>query len=191
MTKAKPIKILPSVERLQECFIYAPDTGELRWRIRPREHFITQGAWATWNSKNAGKRAGMIHEDKRHHRISRHVRIDGIRYWEHRVIFKMMTGIEPGNNLDHADGNASNNVWSNIRTANHFEQGWNRKLRYDNKFGYRGIFPIRNRWQAKIFIYGKNKHLGMFDTPEEAGAAYEAEARRLHGEFYWGLHHEN
>jgi len=185
MSKAKSIRILPPVEYLRACFSYNQKTGVLKWKNRPQEHFASYEGWVMWNSKNAGNRTGHVHNDGRHvPRFARRVKINRIAYWEHRIIWKIMTGAEPGENLDHADGNPLNNAWTNLRPANHFEQSWNRRLRYDNKFGCRGIFPRRNKWQAKIFVHGKNKHIGMFDTPEEASAAYENEARKLHGEFY-------
>jgi group I intron endonuclease len=39
--------------------------------------------------------------------------------------------------------------------------------------GYRGVIPEGRRWTARIGINGRRVHLGVFDTPEEAHAAYE------------------
>lgn len=58
-----------------------------------------------------------------------------------------------------------------------------------NTSGYRGVTRVPrargpDKYQASI---RKNLHahyLGMFDTPEEAHAAYVAAAKQLHGEFF-------
>lgn len=42
----------------RECLDYFPETGELVWKHRPREHFATSGAFAQINSRCAGKSAG-------------------------------------------------------------------------------------------------------------------------------------
>jgi hypothetical protein len=51
----------------------------------------------------------------------------------------------------------------------------NRRMRSDNKSGYRGAHHNKRdkKWVVQISINGKNKHLGYFDTPEEAALAYD------------------
>jgi hypothetical protein len=95
-----------------------------------------------------------------------------------------MTGEEPLGDLDHKDRNGINNKWANLRLASRREAVWNRQLpRSINP--HRGVFPTsKGRWRARIRINGIQHHLGTFSTVEEAAAAYEAAARRLHGEFY-------
>ena len=36
----------------------------------------------------------------------------------------------------------------------------------------KGVHPIRNRFKSKIQVGGKQRHLGTYDTPEEAHKAY-------------------
>ena len=40
------------------------------------------------------------------------------------------------------------------------------------------------KFQAKIGINGKLKHLGLFNTAKEASEVYEAKAKELFGEYY-------
>ena len=53
-----------------------------------------------------------------------------------------------------------------------------------NPSGFRGVYRHGARYKAAISAHGVFRHLGVFDTPEEASAVYEAAARELYGEFY-------
>ncbi len=50
-----------------------------------------------------------------------------------------------------------------------------------NPSGYIGVYKGHGRYRAVIFMHGKLVHLGMFDTPEEAAAAYQRARRELYG----------
>lgn len=180
MPRRQPIK-LPSAEYLRTCFEYDPDTGELRWKKRPREHFANDNRWASWNKVYPGNIAG--HTVGRWTKYSR-ITIGNMIYMTHRVIYKIVTGNDPVGDIDHEDRNPLNNRRDNLREATRRQAVWNRNLpRTINP--YRGVFPTKgNHWRARIRVNGVQKHLGTFSTPEEASAAYEAAARVLHGDFY-------
>ena len=106
-------------------------------------------------------------------------------FWAYRLAWKLMTGEEPPASIDHIDRNPRNNRWSNLRAApTQRQQNWNQRRRKDNASGFRGVDQFRGRYRAQIKAPGIVRHLGVFDTIEEASAAYEAAARELHGEFY-------
>lgn len=48
---------------------------------------------------------------------------------------------------------------------------------------YKGVYKKRSRWAARIAVNGETTWLGTFKTEEEAARAYDAAAKRLHGEF--------
>lgn len=99
-----------------------------------------------------------------------------------RVIRRSLTQSEY---CDHIDGNSLNNVRSNLRLATKAQNNRNMKKPSHNTSGYKGVSWRKNagRWRAYIFINNKQIHLGYFDTPEEAHAAYCEAAKELHGEF--------
>jgi hypothetical protein len=77
----------------------------------------------------------------------------------------------------------------NLRIATREENQHNRVRNKNNTSGYKGVryyeYPGqgRGRWLARIMVNGKHKHLGYFDTAEEAYAAYCEAAKLYHGKF--------
>ena len=53
-----------------------------------------------------------------------------------------------------------------------------RLLRKNNTSGYRGVTwrELPRKWEARISVDGKNKHLGFFDSPKLAALRYDVEA---------------
>ena len=89
--------------------------------------------------------------------------------------------------IDHIDEDKANNNVMNLRWCSQKENGCNRGRTINNKSGFKGVAfnKPKNKYQASIKIDGKSKHLGYFETVEEASRAYEAKAREIHGEFYY------
>jgi AP2 domain len=91
--------------------------------------------------------------------------------------------------VDHIDRDGSNNRKSNLRNAVD-PQGLrlnqrNCGLYQNNTTGFKGVSfdKQHQKFQAKIQLNGKSKHLGFFDTAEEAHAAYCTAANELFGAF--------
>ena len=89
--------------------------------------------------------------------------------------------------IDHIDENKSNNNVKNIRWATSSDNGCNQGKRMNNTSGYKGVSFNKpsNKYLARININGKLKHLGLFETAEEASRCYEAKAKVIHKEFYY------
>ena len=172
---------LPSVEYLRECFVYDRKSGELIWKERPREHFATERACSTWNATFVGEKAGFSQN-----RGYIAVAIANRKYLIHRVIWKLETGEDPLEQIDHRDGVRTNNSWANLRVATGNEQSQNSGRRSDNVSGQRGVSWDRSRgkWAAEIISNGVRHRLGRFNSIADASAAYEAAAQNLFGVFY-------
>lgn len=98
-------------------------------------------------------------------------------YLAHRVIWEMHYGAIPdGMEVDHIDHDRLNNVISNLRLVSSSDNSRNMSLRSTNKSGTPGVSwnAARNKWQARVWAYGKRIHLGLFETKEEAVAVREA-----------------
>ena len=156
------------MERLRELFKYDQKTGQFIWKVRNGRRI------------RVGQIAGSLNADG-----YVRVRIDGISYQAHRLIWKHVTGEEPPTSLDHKDLDKCNNRITNLRPATHGLNGANRRLRKDNKTGFKGVSRLsRGCYQAYVRFDRKLIVLGYFLTPEEAHAAYCAAARDQYGEFF-------
>lgn len=176
-----PIAMLPLPDQayLREILDYDPATGVLRWRERSRHHFQSKKSHASWNGKHAGQPTGYVTNKGR-----KVVGIDWKLYLCARVIWKWMTGEDPPDQIDHINCDRADDRWSNLRLASGSQNQCNAGIRITNTTGFKGVVERENgKYRARIGIQGKRRHLGTFDTPEEAHAEYCAWARRLHGEF--------
>ena len=160
-----------TAKQLRAVLMYEPDTGMFIWRARKKGEKMN-----TWH----GRRAGATRD--RGYIV---IRIDYRLYRAHRLAWLYMRGRWPRTEVDHIDGDPSNNRWGNLRLATSSHQKINARRRKDNTSGYRGIWweQRRSHWIAEIRAEGQRYHLGSFDTAEEAHAAYIKAATRLHGEF--------
>ena len=166
-------------EYASQCLAYCPHTGAITRKFRPREHFETEKGWKISN-KWAGKEAGTkVVGDYRY------VKIDGSMYAVHRLAFLLMNGSFPDNEVDHINGNKSDNSWSNLRVCNRIQQNQNIKVKNTSASGIKGVFFNKraNLWFSTIRHNGKRIHLGYFKTKEECAAAYAKAAIDFHGEF--------
>jgi hypothetical protein len=91
---------LPPQHFLRECFDYNQNDGSLSWRTRPPHHFKTEFACLAWNGRNAGKRVTSLGSDG-YVRVSIADLEKKQRWPAHRIIFKLMTGKDPADEIDH------------------------------------------------------------------------------------------
>lgn len=155
-----------TADQVRTLLAYDPETGVLTWRQPMKFGQIPAGSVAGHVGLNG-------------YRV---VNINRTLYPAHRLIWLMVTGIWPGGDLDHADGQRANNRWSNLREVTRSQNNANSRLRKSNAAGVKGVYLVRGkRWRASIRIGGRGHHLGYFATKEAAAEAYAAAANDAFG----------
>jgi hypothetical protein len=99
----------------------------------------------------------------------------------HRVLMGSPKGLD----VDHLDGDGLNNMRGNLRTATRLQNLHNMRKSRRNKSGFKGVCWDKgaNKWKAQIMLNYKQNHLGLFNSPEKAHAAYCRASEKYHGEF--------
>jgi hypothetical protein len=121
--------------------------------------------WAAVRRNNAWYAVARI-EDRR-----------DLRYMHRFILSDVATQI------DHRDGDGLNNRRANLRPCTAAQNAWNwnaNRRRRQSRF--RGVH-FDGRWVASIWVDGRNKSLGRFDSEELAAIAYNRAASELRGEF--------
>lgn len=157
---------------------YEPETGKFFWLPRPIEMFSDSafrgGAEAkakTWNIRYAGKEAFTSLQNCGYVQGG----ILGRGYLAHRVAWLLATGSWPSDQIDHINGDRTDNRIENLREVSNAENARNMSISVRNKSGLPGVFrdTKRGKWVANIGENSRTKHLGSFDDFESAALARE------------------
>lgn len=162
----------PPVRQVRNWLHYDPITG---WFLR-KQPSGTKG--------KVGDLAGKVKADG-------YVHIGFAKHREraHRLAFVIMMGRWPSE-MDHKNGNRSDNRWCNLRECTRQQNNGNRTVqrKYVHHDLPRGVIRLRNRggsisYNGRITVNNKQIHLGAYRTPDQAHAAYVEAAKRYFGEF--------
>lgn len=161
-------KALISAERLQFLLHYDPDSGEFIWK---------QGSPRAERGASAGT--------KRWCRTAYYIdmKLDGRHYKAHRLAWLYVHGHWPIHEIDHIDGDGTNNRIANLRDVTRQINMQNqRRAKGVTKSGLLGVTrdSAGYGWNAVIGVDGATRHIGFFKDKEEAHEAYVEAKRRLH-----------
>lgn len=165
---------------LAQLLEFDPEKGEIYWLPRPETMFASEQSCRTWNSRYAGKRA-FTYVDV--HGYMRGTIFDRP-YFAHRVIWALAYRTWPAGQIDHINGDKTDNRLLNLRVVTNQENGRNQKRHRTNTSGMRGVcWDKKNlKWMARIKVDGFQKNLGRFDRYEDAVS------KRIEAEATYGFH---
>jgi hypothetical protein len=164
-----------TAEKLRDCLSYDPETGVfVRLTCKQQPGLV-------------GKIAGSFAGNRGYTQIS----VGGRLYKAHRLAWLYVYGAWPQGDLDHANGNRADNRIANLREATRSQNNHNGPTRANNKHGVKGVvhiahvrgFPLAKPWRARLTVGRRQIHLGYFETPKAAQAAYAAAAAKHFGDF--------
>ena len=156
---------------LMEYLRYDSLSGELIWikNTHPTKNLI-------------GKIAGGISKRDSH----KHIRLLGVLYRTHHLVWMYHHGKLPILHIDHEDHDEQNNRITNLREVTQGDNNKNQSKRKDNSTGVTGVWIESRRkttkYVAEIMVNKVKKHLGTFDTLDAAKLA------RQDAEILYGFH---
>lgn len=150
---------------LIEILYYNPAGGKLFWKHRPQKYFPNYKSYKQWNGAWENKEAFTAF-DKKGYKVGA---IFNKSYKAHRIIWILITGENPIQ-IDHINGNKSDNLFDNLRNVSNKINHKNMGIQKNNKSGFSGIYWAKRekRWVAKITIDRKEIGLGYFLNKEDA-----------------------
>jgi hypothetical protein len=173
------IRVNMDPEILRQLLSYDPETGSLTWLLRDESFFKKSSDAKRWNSRYAGTEA-FTTVLKGYRKGS----ILGADCYAHRVCWALRNGNWPAGEIDHINGNRSDNRICNLRDVDSLENQKNLSLRRDNKANRIGVswYSRGKKWTASITVNKKWIFLGRFSKICDA-----IQARQI-AEIEFGFH---
>ncbi|MEF2552815.1 HNH endonuclease [Aurantimonas sp. A2-1-M11] len=163
-----PARVFASPDIDLSYFAYDPVTGKVRYAM-------------SRGRAQAGDEVGVVNQHG-----YRHSTIEGQYVAVHRLAWRLHYGEWQMHQIDHRDKEKTNNRIDNLRKADDSQNRVNTGS-LGNLTGYKGVTfderAIARPYRALIQWRGRRRFIGCFDTAEEAAAAYDREATRLHRDF--------
>ena len=161
---------LPSPELLRKLLRYEPETGKLFWLRRDILMFNlgpqkSKRACSVWNSRFSGKEAFTALNNSGY----KNGTIFKKSLLAHRVIWAMVKNKWPEGQIDHINGERTDNRICNLQDVCPKQNSRNRKITKLNTTGVTGVtYCKRDKVYVSCIL---KKRIGSFKTLEEARSA--------------------
>lgn len=158
------------LKHIREYLSYDPETGIFTWIKRPPRGRVAVGG-----------RAGSFDRDG-YWRI----KFGGKEYRASRLAWFFVHGVMPPDEMDHRNHIRDDDRLDNLRPATPGQNKQNRRVENGKLYSqFKGVCWNKGsgKWQASIYVDGRLKHLGCFDSELDAASAYDAAAAEHFGEF--------
>lgn len=159
-------------ETMKDLLRYDADTGLFHWLI----HTHGRGGKIAPGHVAGTLKDGYVQ-----------IKVDGQLWKAHRLAWMITTGELPpkGFEIDHINGNRSDNRWVNLRQVTRSQNNHNMGVSKKNVSGTKGVSWVaeRSQWLARLKVNDRVIHLGQFDRLEDAVAARKRGEQLHHGEY--------
>lgn len=163
------------LDSLSKILSYDSLTGIFTWKVNMK------------GSRGVGNQAGSVNTHPKTGKRYIFIHTLGKQWRAHRIAWFMYYGVEPENEIDHINGDGTDNSIINLRMTDTQGNSRNQRIRSTNTSGVIGVRWNKkaNKWVAGIHDEGKNVHLGLFSDFNEAVAV------RKQAEKEYGYHHNH
>lgn len=152
---------------LRELFHYDPQTGVFTRRVKTSSRAKI--------GVPVGNNSGNGHLQ---------IRFNGARHLAHRLAWLYVYGVWPSKLIDHINGDPKDNRIDNLRDVSASVNAQNQRAatKKNKRATLLGAhFHVQSgKYLAHIRLNGVSRHIGSFETEQEAHEAYVAEKRRVH-----------
>lgn len=162
-----------SYKSVSQWLGYDPRSGNLYWLKGQRGVFA--GAIAGYRMPSSRRGYIQVGYNKR-------------LYYAHKIAWLLMTKKWPTHEIDHKNGNGSDNRWENLRPCTRSENLGNQKRHFDRinnlpKGVYFASWAKSRPFYSRIYVRGRNYRLGYFSSAQKAHQAYLEAAKHHFGKF--------
>lgn len=162
---------MPEALRFHKLLNYNSETGVFTWKERSHYEFKHKHQCVSWNNRCAGKVAGSVVSKKNKKYLV--FSVDNKRVYAHRAAWLMEYGSFPSKEIDHINGDSTDNSIRNLRETSRGDNCRNMRRHRKSKSGITGVSLHKKtgKWRARVTFDGKEYFCGLYDDLDDAAKA--------------------